>query len=115
MEGQERIELEQQRARVRVWADDIQLANSTEAVELRETGYPPRQYLPPDDVATEWLRQTGTRTRCPFKGEATYYSVALGSRTIEDAVWCYHTPFEPVRGIAGHFCFDPGKVRVQLN
>lgn len=86
--------------------DGVPLADSHRPVLLRETGYPVRYYLPPEDVRTDLLTRSGTRTHCPFKGDATYWSVADGGP--EDVAWSYPEPYELVAGVQGHLCFaDP--------
>lgn len=90
--------------RVRVVIDGTLLADTTRAIELRETGYPPRQYLPRDDVRLELLTPSETVTYCPFKGEAGYFS--FGEH--EDVAWCYARPLESLREIAGRVVFYRG-------
>ena len=86
------------------------LASSERAVELRETGSPVRFYVPRADVRVE-LTRSATTTRCPFKGEATYWSTP----ELADAFWSYEAPTEAdVRPIAGLLAPDPGRVTVEL-
>jgi uncharacterized protein (DUF427 family) len=81
------------------------LASSDRAVVLEETGLPPRYYLPREDVRTELLRRTASRTTCPFKGEASYWSVQAGGQIHDDLVWSYETPIPTAAEIAGLMCF----------
>jgi uncharacterized protein (DUF427 family) len=84
---------------VHVVADDgADVAGSERAALLFETGAPPRFYLPREDVAAE-LVPSARRTTCPYKGEATYFSVRLGDRLIEDAAWSYEQPLEGSFGV----------------
>jgi uncharacterized protein (DUF427 family) len=101
-----RISLQKNPDRVRILAGDSVIADSRAAIELRETGYPARQYLPRGDVDMGRLRQSPTTTHCPFKGDATYYSVTLPDATIEDAAWSYEDPFAAMDAIRGHVAFD---------
>jgi uncharacterized protein (DUF427 family) len=74
------------------------LASSDRAVVLEETGLPPRYYLPREDVRTDLLRPSSDRTTCPFKGEASYWSVEIGGQVHDDLVWSYETPSPPPWG-----------------
>ncbi|MBV7671140.1 DUF427 domain-containing protein [Streptomyces halstedii] len=96
-----RITVEPGTEHVRAVRDGRVLAESRRPLVLRETGCPPRYYLPPEDVRTELLTPSGTRTHCPFKGDASYWSVPGAT----DAVWAYPKPKEQVAGIRGHYCF----------
>lgn len=82
-----------------------QVASSDRAVVLEETGLPPRYYLPREDVRTDLLRPTSSRTTCPFKGEASYWSAEIGGEVHDDVVWSYETPIPAAAGIAGLMCF----------
>ncbi|MFJ8693534.1 DUF427 domain-containing protein [Streptomyces roseolilacinus] len=86
---------------VRVERDGEPVAESSRALALHETGCPVRLYLPPEDVRTDLLEPSPTRTYCPFKGTASYWS--LPGRP--DAVWAYLDPKPEVAAIKGHFCF----------
>ena len=81
------------------------LAASDRAVVLEETGLPARYYLPREDVRTELLRPTSTRTTCPYKGEASYWSVEAGGQVHKDLVWSYEDPIPSATAIAGLMCF----------
>jgi uncharacterized protein (DUF427 family) len=81
------------------------LASSDRAVVLEETGLPPRYYLPREDVRTQLLRRTASKTTCPFKGEASYWSVEAGGRVHDDLVWSYENPIPQAADIAGLMCF----------
>jgi len=85
-----RITLHPHARRVRVVIDGTVLADTTRAIELRERGYPPRQYLPLDDVRLDLLTPSDTVTHCPFKGDATYFS--FGEH--KDVAWSYQRPTE---------------------
>jgi uncharacterized protein (DUF427 family) len=81
------------------------LASSDRAVVLTETGLPDRYYLPREDVRTELLRPTSTTSTCPYKGQASYWSVEAGGRVHEDLVWSYQDPIPEAAGIEGLMCF----------
>ena len=84
------------------------LGESTRALELSENGYPARIYFPREDIATAFLDGSDKTTTCPFKGEASYFSIVTKSTTISDAVWSYVSPIEDVARIAGHLSFAEG-------
>jgi len=95
---------------VEISLNGVRLAESDRAMRLRETGLQDRYYLPPEDVRTEYLRPTETRTTCPFKGEASYWSVDLGGDVHQDLVWSYQDPIPAAAGIAGMLCFYAERV-----
>ncbi|MGS2590593.1 DUF427 domain-containing protein [Streptomyces hebeiensis] len=96
-----RITVEQGTEHVRVVRDGQVLADSRGPLLLRETGCPVRYYLPPEDVRTELLIPSDTSTHCPFKGDASYWSLP----DAPDLVWAYTEPRTEVAEIKGHFCF----------
>lgn len=100
--------------RVRVTHGDEELADSTAALLLTETGYPDRYYLPRADVRTERLIATRTRTYCPFKGDAAYWAPRAAPTT--DVAWEYPDPKPQVEAIRGHLCFyETEEVRVDVS
>ncbi|MBD3896456.1 DUF427 domain-containing protein [Halomonas sp. ML-15] len=99
-----RITLHPHARRVRVIIDGTLLADTTRAIELRERGYPPRQYLPRDDVQMDLLTRSDTVTHCPFKGDAVYFS--LGER--RDVAWSYEQPAEGMEEIVERLAFYEG-------
>ncbi|MDF5752144.1 DUF427 domain-containing protein [Spongiactinospora sp. TRM90649] len=96
---------------------DVIVATSSRPVLLTETGCPPRYYLPSADVQMDLLRSSATTSHCPFKGDATYWSVQGGDAVAEDVVWSYTEPFPRVKEIAGLLAFwgeKPG-VTIEVN
>lgn len=106
------ITIEPASTRVVVTSGDVTIADTTGALRLQEASYPPVYYLPPDAVNWEVLQRTDTHTYCPYKGEASYYSVRTPEGTIEDAVWTYEDPYPAVARIARHLAFYPDRVNV---
>jgi uncharacterized protein (DUF427 family) len=96
--------------RVRVTFAGHVVAESDEAVLLSEASYPAVFYLPPEQVDFTVLERTDHKTRCPYKGEASYYSINLAGRTAKNAVWSYEQPLEAVAAIAGYLAFYPDRV-----
>ena len=90
------------------------LGESDNALELKEGDYPAVIYFPRDDIATAFLDDSDKKTTCPWKGEASYFSIVTKSTTIRDAAWSYETPKEGVDEIAGHLAFyESDKVAVE--
>ena len=83
------------------------LGETHSALELREAGYDPVIYFPRGDIAMAFLEKSQKTTRCPHKGEASYYSIVTKSTVIRDAVWSYEAPKDGVGEIAGHLAFMP--------
>ena len=81
------------------------IAETSNALELSEDGYPSVIYFPREDVAMAFLDATDHKTTCPKKGEASYFSIMSKSKTYENAVWSYETPKDAVAAIAGHLAF----------
>lgn len=102
-------------ARVVVHAGDRVIADTARALTLREGDYPAVQYIPLDDVADGALRPTDTQTYCPYKGDASYYTLAGADGEVADAVWSYAAPYDAVREIAGHVAFYPQHVRISVD
>ena len=82
-----------------------ELASSTRTLVLDETGLPPRYYFPRNDVHLDRLEPTTTETVCPFKGQASYWSVRTPAGEHRDLVWSYERPLDRVGRIGGYLCF----------
>lgn len=82
-----------------------ELARSTNAVILDEQGYPPRLYVPFEDVDQDALTPSETSTHCPFKGDAVYFDHG----DVKDIAWAYPEPYKEMLAIAGMICFDDDK------
>ncbi|MCW4152777.1 DUF427 domain-containing protein [Halomonas sp. 18H] len=102
-----RITLHPHTRRVRIYHGDTLLADTCEALELREKGYPHRQYIPQADVDMLNLSVSTTVTHCPFKGDSTYYSLP----DLPDIAWSYESPLDEMQEIAGRIAFDADKVQ----
>jgi uncharacterized protein (DUF427 family) len=89
---------------VRVEVDGVLLAESRRPLLLFETTLPTRYYLPPDDVRAE-LVPSQTRSVCPYKGVASWWSARIGDRLVEDVAWSYPSPVPENPRIAGRLCF----------
>lgn len=89
------------------------IAESDDALVLREASYPPVYYVPIDDVAHDALHPSSHQTYCPYKGEAAYFSLQADGRSDENAVWFYEHPYDAVAQIRDHVAFYPDKVQIQ--
>lgn len=89
------------------------LGESKNALELTEGDYPPVIYFPRADIGMAFLDASAQTSHCPFKGDATYYSIVTKSNVIRNAAWSYETPNEEVARIAGYLAFYPNLVAVE--
>ncbi|WP_044559936.1 DUF427 domain-containing protein [Azospirillum sp. B4] len=97
-------------ARVVVTVAGQVIADTTRALTLREASYPPVQYIPRRDVDMAALTRSDTRSHCPYKGDASYFSVPAGGARSVDAVWSYEQPHDAVAAIRDHLAFYPNRV-----
>ncbi len=86
------------------------VADTRRAQTLQEADYPAAQYIPLEDVDQSLLESSDTTTYCPYKGDASYYSIPAGGEKSVDAIWVYENPYEPVAGIKNHVAFYPDRV-----
>lgn len=84
------------------------LGESRNALELSEGDMPPVIYFPRQDIATAFLDRTDHNTHCPWKGDASYYSIVTKSQTLQNAVWTYETPLKEAARIKDHLAFYTG-------
>lgn len=99
--------------RVRVSAGGEIVAETSHALTLKEASYPAVQYIPREDAVSSKLQRTAHSTYCPYKGDASYFSIVSGGTTLENAIWTYETPYDSVKQIAGHLAFYPDKVTIE--
>jgi uncharacterized protein (DUF427 family) len=103
---------------VRVLAGDASgtvVAESARGLVLSETGLPNRYYLPAEDVREELLRPSDTRTVCPYKGRASYWTVRLDGRELADAVWSYMEPLPEATRIARYRAFRHDELTIEVD
>jgi len=96
--------------RVRVMFGGEVIAETTSARFLHEADYPAVPYIPLEDVRADLLERTAHGSTCPFKGEASYWSIKVGDTLAENAVWSYEAPYDEVSEITGYAAFYPDKV-----
>ena len=100
---------------VEVHVDGEKVAESDRPLLLEETGLPTRYYLPREDVALERFRRTSFQTTCPFKGEASYWSIEVGDTTHDGIVWSYEDPIPGAEAITDHLSFYPDRAEVTVD
>ena len=99
--------------RIRVSADGVVIAETTNALTLKEASYPAVQYIPRADAKMDVLTRTERVTHCPYKGDASYYSIVANGKTRDNAIWTYETPYPATADIAGHLAFYPDRVKIE--
>lgn len=104
------ITIEKHPKRVTVTWNGSVIAETTQALVLKEGTLPPAYYVPRQDVSTSYLQRTDHSTRCPFKGEASYFSVTVNGKTADNAVWTYENPIDDVAAIKDHLSFYKEKM-----
>jgi len=100
-----RVDLEPAGRRIRVEFNGVSIADSRHAVILRETRHTATYYFPKSDVRMDLMTKTDHRTHCPFKGNASYWTVKVGDREAENAVWGYEASFAEVEGLSDYVSF----------
>jgi uncharacterized protein (DUF427 family) len=102
--------------RVTVRMGGTVVAETDNALSLAEASYPVAQYIPLADVDQSLLERTTTQTYCPYKGDASYYSVNTPDGSKEaDVIWTYEHPYPSVAEIAGHVAFYPDRTEITVD
>jgi uncharacterized protein (DUF427 family) len=96
--------------RVRVSFAGKVIADSTRALTLQEASYPPVNYIPREDVDMSALTRTSHASHCPYKGDASYFTISAGGRSAQNAVWSYEQPYPAMPEIKEHLAFYPNRV-----
>ncbi len=99
--------------RVRVLFAGREVADTTRALDLTEGTMPPVLYVPRADADMSAYAPTTRHTRCPFKGEASYFTLKAEGREAQNAVWSYEAPLPGVAAIAGHLAFYADQVEIR--
>jgi uncharacterized protein (DUF427 family) len=108
-----RVDLEPHPRRVRVKLGGETIAESDRALRVLETKHDPAIYFPREDVRMDLLERTEHQTFCPFKGDASYWTVRAGGRAEENAVWSYESPFDQVAGLKDYVSFYTDRLCVE--
>lgn len=106
------ITIEPAKMRWRALFEGHVIADTADALILREASYPPVVYFPREDVGMEYMTRTERQTHCPYKGDAAYYTILMDGEFAENAVWTYEQPFEEMAAIAHHVAFYTDRVEV---
>ena len=104
------ISIERNPTRIVVTVAGRVIADTRNALTLREADYPPVQYIPREDVDLSQLKRTDHTTYCPYKGDCSYYSVPAGGKKSINAVWTYENSYPAVAQIKEHVAFYPDRV-----
>lgn len=110
-----RIEVLKSTRHVRVSLGDELLADTRRCKLLYESNLPPRFYIPPEDVRTEHLVASPSRSRCAYKGSASYWHVRIGDDLVDDLVWSYRDPDHDAKQVADLFCFFNERVDLEVD
>ena len=108
------ITIEPNPSRVTVYVGARIIADSREALTMREASYPGVQYIPRKDVDMSLLQRTDHTTYCPYKGDCAYYSIPVGGERTVNAVWSYEAPYPAVAAIKDHLAFYPDRVDIKI-
>jgi uncharacterized protein (DUF427 family) len=104
------ISIKHNPARVVVSVAGRVIADTGNALTLRQADYSPVQYIPREDVDLSQLERTDHVTYCPYKGDCNYYSIPAGGKKSLNAVWTYENPYPAVEQIKGHVAFYPDRI-----
>lgn len=104
------ITISREGKRVRVQFAGKTIADTTRALTLKEASYPAVYYVPRADADMSLLTRTTHGTHCPYKGDASYFTISGDGRSADNAVWSYEAPFPAVAEIKNHLAFYPNKV-----
>jgi len=92
-------------------ADHV-IADSDKALMLKEASYPPVIYFPREDVEMGFFSKTERTTRCPYKGDASYYTSKIDGEVRENMVWSYEEPYPAMEAIKDYVAFYPNQAEV---
>jgi len=104
------ISIEPLKGRVVVTHGGVVIADTRDALTLRESTYPAVYYIPRKDVDMTHLQRTEHATYCPYKGDASYYSISIDGEGPANAVWTYEAPYDAVGEIKDHLAFYTDRV-----
>jgi uncharacterized protein (DUF427 family) len=104
------VRLEPNDRRVRVFVDGVAIADTTKSLYLFEKDHLPVYYFPKSDVRFDLLESTDHHTHCPRKGDAEYWTIVVGDRRIENAVWGYPVPLPGTPDLSQYVAFYWNKV-----
>jgi uncharacterized protein (DUF427 family) len=88
------------------------IADSERALSLKEATYKAVPYFPREDVSMDYLSRTTLSTHCPYKGDASYFTIVRDGEISENAVWTYEHPYPAMEDIRGYLAFYPNMVEI---
>jgi uncharacterized protein (DUF427 family) len=106
------ITLNKNPKRVRARAFGHVIADTADAITLKEADYPAVQYFPRGDVEMGFFGKTDKHTGCPYKGEASYFTTKIEGHLLENVAWSYEDPYPAMELIRGCIAFYPGDIEV---
>ena len=109
------LAIEPSASHVRVLVGDTVIADTRDALLVSESRHKPVWYLPMESVDTAVIQRTDTSTHCPFKGDASYWSIHAAGKALPDVMWSYQTPFDECLPIAGHVAFYADQVTIETD
>jgi uncharacterized protein (DUF427 family) len=98
--------------RVQAFYQGHVIADTAAALTLQEADYPAVQYFPRADVSMDYLSKTDRSTHCPYKGDASYFTILMDGQFADNAVWSYEAPYPAMTQIKDHLAFYPNKVEI---
>lgn len=110
-----RVDVRESSRHVKITVGNETIAETEHPRILFETGLPPRYYLPPEDVDKSLLKESNSQTHCPYKGEASYYSVETNGKILEDAAFYYPDPLPEAEKVKGYLCFLAEEVETTVS
>jgi uncharacterized protein (DUF427 family) len=102
--------LEDSSKHIKVVFNGVVIAETQRAKRILETSHPPVYYIPPEDIRMEYLTQTPHATFCEWKGQASYYTLTVGDKRVNDAAWFYTNPNPAFAEIKSYVAFYPSKM-----
>jgi uncharacterized protein (DUF427 family) len=99
--------------RVVIRAGERVIANTEAALELAEASYPVALYVPFGDLDGDIVERSDSKSFCPYKGDASYFSVRTDDDLLTDVAWSYEQPYDAVSEIRGHVAFYPDRVTIE--
>ena len=109
------VDIDAKDVRVRVLAGSTVIAESTRAVAVTETKHQPVWYLPLQDVDASIITATDTSTFCPFKGHASYWTIAAADGNLDDVMWSYRDPYDECLPLKDYVAFYTDRVDLEID
>ena len=95
---------------IQIVFNGVTLVDTHRAKRVLETSHPPVYYITPEDIKMEYLLSSSYSTYCEFKGNASYYTIRVGDKTLPDGAWYYRKPSPGYETMVNHVAFYPGKM-----